>query len=213
MTSFSLKGRKILYDLEDAPKLVGRSWYLGGNGYVATYDKKTRKCIYLHRYVFPKRIKRGLEVDHINRNTLDNRKSNLRLVRRGQNIANCRKRLSTHKFRGVFFCKDKKVFRWAARISFRGKTTHIGYFSSEAEAAARYNAEALRLYGPNTYLNKVRIKTPLTLREKRELRNGSIMKEIESGTNRKTIAKKFGLSEGAISWIIREKKKERRKRE
>ena len=58
----------------------GRRWYVRGSRYV----NKIRIRIYLHNLIMPKI--EGLEIDHINRNTLDNRKQNLRHLTRQERV-------------------------------------------------------------------------------------------------------------------------------
>ncbi|MBB6677499.1 HNH endonuclease [Cohnella lubricantis] len=96
----------------------------------------------------------GFEVDHINGNTLDNRKSNLRIVTHQRNMHN----VSSHgdsssQYRGVFWNKQK--LKWTAQICLDGKRRHIGHFVNELDAARAYNQEAIRLFGQYARLNQL----------------------------------------------------------
>lgn len=102
----------------------------------------------------------GMEVDHINGDTLDNRKRNLRIVTREENNMNRHKRHNcSSKYKGVSL-DDKSTNKtkvWKAYIG--GKSTGgrvtIGRFSTEDEAALAYNKAAARLFGEFAKLNEV----------------------------------------------------------
>lgn len=89
----------------------------------------------------------GETVDHINGNTLDNRKQNLRiLVEPGLNARNSAKykRPTSSRFKGVSaVCNGK----WAARIAYQGKRIVLGAFRNEVEAAHAYDEAAREFYG------------------------------------------------------------------
>ena len=73
------------------------------------------------------------EVDHINRNRLDNRKENLRFVTSTQNNINmgvCK--INTSGYKGVNW--DKRRQKWRARIKLHRKEIHLGYFETKEEA-------------------------------------------------------------------------------
>lgn len=94
----------------------------------------------------------GLEVDHINRDRLDNQRQNLRVVTRQQN-AQWRQGLpnSTSRFKGVGLYKRRNI--WRAYIKTNGKIIHLGYFDSEEDAARAYDTSAKRLFGDFAYTN------------------------------------------------------------
>lgn len=94
----------------------------------------------------------GFEVDHINRDRLDNRRQNLRVVTRHQN-AIWRQGLpnSTSRFKGVGFHKSRNT--WRAYIKVNGKSMNLGYFKYEEDAAYAYDAAARRLFGDSAYTN------------------------------------------------------------
>ena len=90
----------------------------------------------------------GREVDHINRNGLDNRRSNLRLATHAQNEANKPPR---GEYKGAYWCK--KSGRWRASIRVDGRLRHMGRFATREEAARVYDDAALEAFGEFAYLN------------------------------------------------------------
>lgn len=91
--------------------------------------------------------------DHINHNTLDNRKGELRIVTPQQNTYNRRPhKNSSSKYKGVAWYKKGK--KWQSQIMWpKGKPIFLGYYKNEIEAAKRYDKEAKKLFGTYAYLN------------------------------------------------------------
>jgi hypothetical protein len=105
----------------------------------------------MHRLVM--NAPRGMEVDHINGDTLDNRKCNLRICSRSENLRNASlSGDSTSGFKGVWK-KQTGRRQWVAAIYKEGKNRFLGSFASKEEAASRYDKEATRLYGNFARLN------------------------------------------------------------
>jgi hypothetical protein len=121
-------------------------WALCCNGdFYAAYQssERPRKKILMHRLVIY--APRGVEVDHINGDTLDNRRINLRLATHAQNGRNRRiDRTSTSGFKGVHFYRSSR--RWNAQITFQGKRYNLGYFDTPELAAAEYDKAARLLF-------------------------------------------------------------------
>ena len=92
-------------------------------------------------------------VDHINHNTLDNRKCNLRICTHQESMMNSESRIGRSKYKGVWFSKDKN--KWVAELRKNNKKIHIGYFKNEKEAAKAYNKLAIELFGQYVHLNKI----------------------------------------------------------
>jgi len=92
-------------------------------------------------------IPKGMEIDHIDGNGLNNSIENLRLVTPQQNHFNTRlKKLNnTSKFKGVSWNEQCK--NWRASIIFNDKFIHIGRYKSEIEAAKAYDRKAKELFG------------------------------------------------------------------
>ena len=95
-----------------------------------------------------------MDVDHINHQTLDNQRANLRVCTRSQNMMNMRKRPGcSSRFKGV--CWNKANDNWIAYIMVNYCQKTIGYFDDEVDAARAYNAEARIKFREFALLNDV----------------------------------------------------------
>jgi hypothetical protein len=133
-------GYQTVIDADDAPLVAGLTLYRGTRGYVyySKQENKKRATYTLHALLV--RPPKGLQVDHINGDTLDNRRSNLRVVTVSINQLN-RKKPNRNSQSGVVGV-GRHEGRWRARISIDGETHHLGRFATiEAAAAARRQAE------------------------------------------------------------------------
>lgn len=104
----------------------------------------------MHRVVMSRCLGRPLtdseEIDHANTDGLDNRRSNLRLVSRSQNLQNTpRRRDNTSGYKGVTYHKYSK--KWHAVIHKDGKTISLKYHDTPESAFAAYKAAAKELFG------------------------------------------------------------------
>lgn len=99
-------------------------------GYFKSNGKNTPKL--LHRWLLDE--PKGLVVDHINHDTLNNTRENLRVITQGQNCQNRKgpQINSTTDIRGVSFVKHFKKYK--AHMQLNGKTITIGYFHDIKEA-------------------------------------------------------------------------------
>ncbi len=126
---------KVLLDDEDYEKISkdfnNLNWSVTKN-HKGLYAQKrvNKKNIYLHRYIMnnPSGI-----VDHINNNTLDNRKSNLRVTTNANNLRNGTIRINNKTgVKGVSF--DKSRNKYVANIKVNYKTISLGRFKTLEEA-------------------------------------------------------------------------------
>jgi hypothetical protein len=137
------KGEAII-DVEDLPVVSANKWNLGTNGYV--YSTQKKKSVLLHRLIL---VASG-HVDHINRDPLDNRKSNLRNCTKSQNEGNTTLRRNNRSgYKGVYW--DARVKKWRAGVA--GKTLRA--FDDPVMAAREYDHHAKLHFGEFAYLNGV----------------------------------------------------------
>lgn len=98
-------------------------------------------------------VERGTIVDHVNHNTLDNRRANLRICTASQNMANRAKQSGTSsRFKGVTL--HRKTGRWQAAIFRNGRGFYLGLHSTEEAAAMAYDVAALDKFGEFALTNK-----------------------------------------------------------
>ena len=85
----------------------------------------------------------GMQVDHINGDTLDNRRCNLRLCTNGQNKQNSRGSRKSSPYKGVILSHG----RWVASIRRNGRTIYLGQYGTPEDAARAYDSKARELFG------------------------------------------------------------------
>lgn len=142
------RGKFAIIDDEDAERVNQFTWFFGPQGYAARQgerDGDKRTLIHLHRVIM--NAPATMQVDHINGDTLDNRKSNLRLCTHAENVINRPGRPGESKYKGVSL--DKRRGRWYARHA----KQHIGSFATEEEAAQAYDEFVKDKYGEFAWLN------------------------------------------------------------
>jgi len=105
----------------------------------------------MHRRVI--NIPGNLLCDHINRNSLDNRKANLRPATVSQNLCNRHKTKSRtrSKYKGLEW--DKAQRKWKARIQINNRKIYLGSFNSEIDAARAYDHAAMKYHREFANLN------------------------------------------------------------
>lgn len=145
------RGLFALVDEEDFAELSQHQWQAHevSEGYIVAsrtvYASGHQTTIYLHRQILG--AAKGQQVDHINRNTLDNRRENLRIATASLNQVN---RPHFRKgYRGV----SPKRERWRAECGAGGKQHYLGTFDTEVEAAQAYDAFAREHHGAFAQLN------------------------------------------------------------
>jgi hypothetical protein len=142
-------GRYTIVDLSDWGRVLQFRWHVSAQGYAVRRGKGERG-VSLHRFLLD--APPGVEVDHRNGDSLDNRRTNLRLCSHAQNMANQRHRSGgTSRFRGV--TRGRRHGRWFARIKVNYRGIHLGTFDDEREAAKAYDAAARLHFGEFARLN------------------------------------------------------------
>lgn len=144
-------------DDEDYMELAKARWYadIKGNGVYAkrrvSVDGRSR-IVGMHRFLMGYPV--GLQVDHINGDTLDNRKSNLRVCTNSENSRN-RNKSSSNKsgYKGVYWSKQKN--KWSVEVIKDYKKHYGGSFDNLKDAVISYNNLSAKLFGeffrPNVY--------------------------------------------------------------
>lgn len=131
-------------DKDDYRKINKVSWYYqhGKGDYGAIRGNIGKKKIFLHRYIM--NCDTNDIVDHLNRNTLDNCKKNLRIVDIVESNRNRRvPKNSKSGVRGIKFAKNK----WEVGIWAGGKTVYLGRYEDLEEAKEVYRKKSLELFG------------------------------------------------------------------
>ena len=113
-------------------------------------EKRTHR-VSLSRFLM--KAKPSQVVDHINGNTLDNRRCNLRVCAKAQNNINKTKTsgVRSSKYKGVFW--ENSCNRWRVQIRFEGVRKHVGVFKDEIAAAEAYDKFARKLHGEFACVN------------------------------------------------------------
>ena len=154
MKSIQLRGKYgigliAFVDEIDYPRVMLHKWYgsTPSRGSSRPYAKfGNNKSIFLSRFIINAPI--GWEVDHINRNPLDNRRENLRLATTSENNRNKPQKNNSNGYRGVAFHNEKnRIKKYQARMKVRNKYISLGYFSSAKEAFEVYKDASIKEFG------------------------------------------------------------------
>jgi hypothetical protein len=145
------QGQFAIIDAPDYHKVSKYQWWVHkrrNNSYAATHHNG--RYLYMHRLITS--APKGLFVDHIDHNGLNNTRKNLRICTAKQNRYNCRpNKGSTSKYKGVSWVPAHGKFR--VRLAYERKHHYLGCFTDEKEAARAYDKKAKQLFGEFAYLN------------------------------------------------------------
>lgn len=146
-------GRSAIVDDEDFEWLSQWKWHTsnsGSRGYAMRQADNPYETIAMHRTILNVD---SPEVDHINLNKLDNRRSNLRPATYTQNRCNQDKKsgVFSSQYKGVSWCK--KMNRWRAEVKINKKRVYSEYFFFEPDAAHAYDTAASIHHGEFARLN------------------------------------------------------------
>lgn len=149
-------GLEFIVSLEDELLLRKHTWTVanvGGNMRVKT-TLQGCKTLLIYRVIMEP--EKGMVVDHINGDTLDNRRENLRVCTQGENLRN-RTKLSSQNTSGVNgVCWVKKSKKYMAQIRFQYQNIYLGLFDTIEEAAEARREAELAYYGEYAPENTVR---------------------------------------------------------
>lgn len=159
------RGKFALVDDEDYERLNKYKWHVNEsrNLYYAMRSQavevvngeQKRKGVKMHRLIMEHKLGRELKeeelIDHINHNTLDNTRQNLRITSVRQNNQN-KIRKNGSKFCGVHL--NKTTGKWGAEFVINHKTMRLGYFDNELSAAKAYEMSC-RLYSKENLICKI----------------------------------------------------------
>lgn len=156
------QGYKALVDDIDFEHLNQFKWnvrIVSSTKYAKRSDRYSiPKTIQMHRIIM--NCPKDMMVDHINGNGLDNRRENLRICTRSNNLMNSNKPKgkNTSKYKGVskLNYSNKKWKCWRAEIRINRKAIFLGTFKTQKEAALAYNEAAIKYFGKFAKLNEVK---------------------------------------------------------
>ncbi len=135
-------------DDEDYARLINLGKWHWHKGYA--YRKINRKTVGMHQIILP--VASGLELDHRDRDGLNNTKANLRAATKSQNQGNSLwTKPKVSKFKGV--CFDKWAGKWRAFLRTKSKRLNLGHFVDEEAAAHAYDKAAIAYFGSFARVN------------------------------------------------------------
>lgn len=156
------QGKHALFDKNDYALIKKYKWYPHRSGncwYATAHITKNGKesILQMHRLIMD--APKGKQIDHINHNGLDNRRKNLRICTKAENIRYqlLRQKAMSSPFKGVaktsLFKGVQPKKKWRSYICVNSKLLHLGCFETETDAARAYNQAALKYFNQFAFLN------------------------------------------------------------
>ena len=141
-------------DAEDAERCRPYKWCLMKTGYVMSREKHSKKTLRLQHHILGIAPQKRIQVDHEDRNKLNNRRSNFRIATPFQNQWNVGlSKNNASGYKGVSWAKCAK--KWIAQIVENGNHHFLGYYRDKVRAAMAYNVAAHKYFGEFAYLNTI----------------------------------------------------------
>ena len=142
------KGYEAVIDIADLDIVGNHNWCVT-TGTQTMYAMRTDisgprpKTVFMHRSIMNEPV--GLDVDHVDCDGLNNKRENLRVATRTQNLQNQRlKNENTSGYKGVSW--DKKRKKWRAQIRINKKSKCLGRHRTAKEAHAAYCAASKKFH-------------------------------------------------------------------
>lgn len=160
------------WEIRVVPHDKGKRWY----AQLVKYDGIIYSTAILHRFLTGCAKKR---VDHIDRNTLNNQRENLRICTAKQNSHNVGPHKLIYKdinYKGVRWLKDSEL--WYVSIIYNGKNINLGRYIDPVKAARVYDTAARHVHGKFAYLNFPDILEPIYFQARYNCRNNKLRNEI-----------------------------------
>jgi len=147
------QGKVAIVDDEDYPLVSQYKWHADCQLGMWYAISGKHPQITMHRLILGLQPGDGEGVDHVDRNGLNNRRSNIRIATRSQNMANTKKSSGgradfwglNSKYKGVTRRNGSR--KWYVQIQVNGKTIHLGSYDDEMVAAQVYDDAAKEYFG------------------------------------------------------------------
>ena len=144
------QGYEAIIDVDDVGIIEGFNWYAQvAKRHNLVYAVRgailngTKKQVSMHRQIL--NAKDGFDVDHSNGNGIDNRRKNIRIATRSQNMHNKKmQHNNTSGYKGVHWNKGRG--KWQANIKVNDKRRYLGSFDTPEDAAEAYKSASERLH-------------------------------------------------------------------
>lgn len=147
------QGKHAIVDASDYDRVSKFKWYANRPSKFTWYAMRRvgSAIILMHREIMSPSP--DLDVDHLDRDGLNNRRKNLRVCTPAQNSANRVKQRTpaSSRYKGVSLVK--RTGRWRAYICPGGRQKTLGCFDNEVEAARAHDAAAKEIFGSFAFLN------------------------------------------------------------
>lgn len=151
------QGYIALIDDEDFERINRFTWCAAKsneNYYAIRKNYNESGTIRMHRVILNINDTK-IKIDHIDNNSLNNQKSNLRIASNSENKRNqIKHKITSSKYKGVHFRKDNK--KWRAGVRLNDQQINLGQFNNEIDAALAYNTAAIKYFGEFAKINVIK---------------------------------------------------------